>query len=129
MVLVFGRCLSALTRALGTSGSRTFTAFAADGPAAAWRRASYAPLVGHGFSIRGTATRIRLSAVTDLPHAPAGSNDAFGLMFAVPHGSIDTNRLPTLHHPMIGSFPLFVTPAATVRGTQHFQAVINRSHA
>lgn len=93
-----------------------------------WRRSSYHPLVGHAFSVHGSHARLRLASVENLPARQAGSENAFALSFetsspvTLPHG------LPTLHHPALGSFQMFLVPAAASGPSAGFFAVIDRTH-
>ncbi len=116
LTLFGGGTASALAATRRASGSRV------------WRRSSYHPLVGHAFSVRGSHARLRLASVENLPARPAGSENAFALTFktsspvTLPHG------LPTLHHPALGRFQLFLVPAAASGASAGFFAVIDRTH-
>ena len=95
------------------------------------RRSSFVPLVGQRFAIAGAgASALQLLAVSDLSSGQRDSENAFALTFAGPRtASAPVTTLPELRHPVLGSFPLFVTEGATTAASQHYDAVINRVHA
>jgi hypothetical protein len=109
------------------------TALALVGPIAAsgsrvWRRSTYRPLVGHAFAVAGSATTLALEAIDDLPHRPAGSEHAFALRFRQTAGGRSMPRtLPTLQHPALGRFEMFLV-AGEERTGQTYRAVIDRTH-
>jgi hypothetical protein len=118
----------ALTFAGGTAAAaavRTWHAVAVT----PWRRASYVPLIGTSFSVAGYGSPLRLISVENLPARPAGSEDAFLLRFqsAAGAGPLPAG-LPSLQHPALGRFPLFVTPGIVSRSGRRFLAVIDRAY-
>jgi hypothetical protein len=93
-----------------------------------WSRASYAPLVGASFYIRGYRS-VQLLAIEDLPFRPAGSDNAFLLRFRTTSGAGPLPAgLPSLNHPSLGTFSLFLTPGVVSRSGRGFMAVIDRTH-
>jgi Domain of unknown function (DUF6916) len=94
------------------------------------RRSSYRNLVGQGFQVKGTNTKLRLTAVQNLNRHQAGSENAFALIFQAPRRARALGHtLPTLHHPALGSFDLMLTPGAASAHGQAYAAIINRAHA
>lgn len=92
-----------------------------------WRRSTYAALVGNSFAVGGLATHLRLIEITDLPHRPTGSDDAFGLVFSGPRNEALAMELPTLSHPALGSFSMLLSPGRRSRSSRRYFAVIDRT--
>jgi hypothetical protein len=94
-----------------------------------WRRSSYVPLIGKSFSVSGYDSPLRLLSVEDLIARPAGSENAFLLRFqsAAGAGPLPAG-LPSLHHPALGRFPLFLTTGKVLSSGRRFMAVIDRTH-
>jgi hypothetical protein len=100
-------------------------AAAEDGTPGHLLRSSYIYTRTYDYRVDGSAT-LQLTAVADLPAATAdkelaGSEDAFALSFAGPHGLGQGIR--TFEHPELGKFELFVTSP----GDGTYSAIINRS--
>jgi hypothetical protein len=93
------------------------------------RRKSYLPLVGQRFSVLQSPVKLRLVAVKDLNKHQSRSNNAFALTFLAPPGVHELGTTPSLRHPALGSFTLFVVAGAPTRRGQTYTAVINRLHA
>ena len=95
-----------------------------------WRRASYLPLVGQSFSVRGYASPLTLTSVGDLQSGPAGSDNAFALMFRTPSGARPMpSSLGVLTHATLGTFSLMLVPGEAPGSARGYVAVINRVHA
>lgn len=93
-----------------------------------WSRSTYEPLVGNSFAVRGHQSPLKLVEILDLPHRPAGSDRAFTLVFSAPRKTALSPDLPALSHPEVGTFSMFLSPGASSGSSQHFYAVIDRTH-
>ncbi len=94
-----------------------------------WSRASYTPLVGASFYIGGYRS-VRLLAIEDLPARPAGSDSSFLLRFRTSTGAGPLPEgLPSIYHPSLGSYPMFLVPARVQAGSQrNFLAFVDRTN-
>jgi hypothetical protein len=94
-----------------------------------WSRASYSSLVGASFYIRGYRS-VQLLGIEDLAGRPPGSDGAFLLRFRTSGGAGPLPEgLPSLYHPALGSFPMFLVPAKVQAGAKrNFLAVIDHTH-
>jgi hypothetical protein len=122
-------------RALLKSGCASAVALAV--PGAAWaaasqsylKRSSYLPLVGQTFTVLGSGVSLQLTAVQDIAGAPAGSNDAFALIFGAAPGARAIKAVPTLSQPSLGSFQLLLAPGQASSAGASYSAIINRTVA
>jgi hypothetical protein len=95
------------------------------------RRSSYGSLVGQGFKVTwwvGSAT-LTLDGVADIGTPDmAGRDDAFALEFSGAQlAPLQNGTTVSFSHPKLGAFQLFVTPVDRTDGSQHYEAVVNRS--
>lgn len=93
-----------------------------------WSRSTYVPLVGDSFAARGHTSPLKLVEILDLPQRPAGSDEAFTLVFRGPGGATLGPDIPTLSHPAVGRFSMFLSPGAGSGSSQPFYAVVDRTH-
>ena len=108
-------------------------ASALTGPSAAaakriWSRSTYVPLIGESFAVRGHRSPVKLVDIRDLRHRAAGSDCAFTLVFSALDGTVLSPDLPTLSHPAVGTFSMFLSPGARSGSSQPFYAVVDRTH-
>jgi hypothetical protein len=81
------------------------------------------------FTVKGSSSRLVLSAVKDLNKQSAGSENACSLIFHAPRGTAFADDAPpNLYHRSLGSVPLFMVPSGVKGSAQAFVAVINRLH-
>jgi hypothetical protein len=92
-----------------------------------WSRSTYGSLVGSSFAVGGLATRLRLIEITDLPHRPTGSDEAFGLVFSGPSDEAFPVELPALSHPALGRFSMLLSPGPRSGSSRRYFAVIDRT--
>jgi hypothetical protein len=119
-------------RLFGTGGAATAAVLLA-GPGAGManatavlpshlRRSSYAGLSGETFRVAGGT--LTLHSVADLPGTPAGSDDAFSLIFT---GSGPAQGIHSFSHPDLGAFELFLAPVDDPGATPRYEAIVNRT--
>jgi hypothetical protein len=119
-------------RALLRAGALAVVAAPFAAPRAAWaaatsadrlyRRSRFTSLRHKSFRIEG-GRRLKLIAVSDLPHAPHGDQNRFTLTFRAPAAGPRQGSY-TLRRAGFASTTLFLVPGDASRRT--FQAVVNR---
>lgn len=92
-------------------------------------RSSYAGLEGRPFRLAAgaSATTVTLDAVSDLAGTPAGSDDAFALVFSGPAAEAATQGVKRVTNSQLGSFDMFLVPVDAPGAEQSWEAVVNRS--
>ncbi|MGA2010079.1 MAG: hypothetical protein ABSH51_06045 [Solirubrobacteraceae bacterium] len=118
---------AALTLAGGRTAERLVGLASATDPV--WSRRSYRRLMGHAFTVHGSQARLHLASIENLPDRPAGSDGAFALTFRAPAAVRLPHGLPSLHHPALGRFEMFLVPGDGSGPSTSFRAVIDRTHA
>jgi hypothetical protein len=123
---------------MGIGGGAVLT-LAAGGPASAlarvlsadvFSRATYTPLIGQSFTVKGLKTPLRLLSVGDVPFRPAGSDLAFILGFDAPaHVTALPGDPSLLSHPRLGQFGMFLTPGTASGGREPFTAIVDRTYS
>jgi hypothetical protein len=122
--LAVGGAVAASPLAAGAAGAtrRVVTPTRASG--VSFARATFAPLVGRGFSVstNGAWQTVVLDKIVD--HPGAGQGESFSLQFngATPAFGQGTYQV---HEPSLGQFALFVTPINLPKQPQTYEAVIN----
>ena len=94
--------------------------------------ARFTPHLGSEFLVRSGETRLRATLVeadAHVPHAadrPGLRGEAFSLVFASATAAPIGRTSSTLVHPVLGTFPLFLSPIESGRKTNRYEAVIDR---
>lgn len=113
--------------ALGAPRAAT-AAFVPAPPAGPSVRSHFAPHLGETFLADSGAGSIALtlSAIADLPHAPAADENRFSLIFTAPAGVALQASIYTLTHPVAPETMLFLGPVGDP--SEHSaQALVNRA--
>lgn len=93
--------------------------------AASYRLATYMPLVGERFEVRGSDGEAVLELVAADEHRGAG--ESFSLRFTVTADVFLPQGIYPLAHPALGSFSLFLVPLGPgSSGAHELEAVINQ---
>ncbi len=104
------------------------TTFTPAPPAGPPVRSHFADHIGETFvaATDAASTPLVLTAILDLPHAPAGDENCFSLVFTAPSGEGHEAAIYTLTHPVAPEAMLFLGPVGepSQRG---LQAIVNRA--